>query len=276
MAYNLKPAKQEAVIRCLVEGTSVRATERITGVHRDTVLRLMVRVGSGCEALRDEYVRNLSCERIQLDEIWGFVGKKQKQVKDEDDERRVGDFWTFVAIDAETKLVPSYLVGKRDGETAQAFVNDLASRLYHRTQLSTDGLKAYLKSIDEAFGHNVDYAQIVKFYEAVPPGAGRYSPPKVMRTRKTIIIGHPDPEHISTSYIERQNLTMRMSMRRLTRLTNAFSKKVENLVAAVSLHFGYYNFVRRHMTLKTAPAVAAGVLAEPWTMSEFVEMALQA
>ena len=270
MANVLPVEKQEAVVRCLVDGVSVRATERIVGVHRDTILRLMVRIADGCQILHDRHVRDLDLRAVQVDEIWGFVHKKQRWVTKEDDASQCGDFWTFVAIDADTKIVPSYLVGKRDGATANAFMADLSGRLSRRVQISSDGLNAYVDAVERAFGGGVDYGQIVKFYEAEPIGAGRYSPPKVVDVERVIVEGHPDEADISTSYVERQNLTMRMNMRRLTRLTNAFSKKVENLRAAVALHFAYYNFVRIHQTLRVTPAMAAGVTPRVWTIGDLV------
>ena len=281
MANVLKREKQERVIAALVEGSSVRSTERMTGVHRDTIIRLMKRVGAGCEALMDTEFRDLGCRRIQVDELWGYVHKKQRHVRPEDDTSQVGDFWTFVAVDADSKLVPSFKVGKRDAATAQAFMQDLAARFSGRVQVSADALRAYVDAVDMAFGTDVDFGQIVKSYEAEPIGPGRYSPPKVIATEKRAVWGNPDPDHISTSFVERQNLTMRMSIRRLTRLTNAFSKRAENLQAAVALHFGHYNFVRTHRTLtknqgglRTTPAMAGGVVNRPWTVGELLEATL--
>lgn len=263
--------RRSQVIQCLVEGNSIRSTDRMTDAHRDTVMRLLVEVGAGCAQLSNESLRNLGCRRLQVDEIWSYVAKKQRKVAASDDPNRVGDMWTFVALDSDTKLVPAYLVGKRDRPTATAFLTDLADRLTNRVQLSSDGLRAYVDATESAFGADVDYGQIVKFYEAVPVGPGRYSPPRVTRTERSIIVGDPDQQHISTSMIERQNLTMRMSMRRFTRLTNAFSKKVENLRAAVALHFAHYNFVRVHRSLRVTPAMAAGVTDRVWSIEELVE-----
>lgn len=231
----------------------------------------MVRVGNGCADLLDRTMVNLDCERLEIDELWAFVGKKQRHVKAEDDKSRVGDTWTFVAVDAETKLVPSFLVGKRDAHSTHAFIADLASRLKNRVQISTDGLRAYVDAIGDVFAEaGVDYAQLVKTYEAEAVGPGRYSPPKVTATEKTPVFGAPVAELVSTSYVERQNLTVRMGVRRYTRLTNAFSKKLENHVAATALHFAHYNFVRRHQTLRVTPAMAAGVSATLWSVDDLL------
>lgn len=263
--------RRTQVVAALVEGNSIRSTERMTGIHRDTIMRLLVEVGTGCAALMDEKMRELPCRRVQVDEIWSYVGKKQRHLKPEDDRSRVGDQWTFVAIDAETKLVPSYLVGKRTAFDANIFMRDLSMRLANRVQLSSDAMDAYADAVERAFGADVDYGQAVKFYEAEPVGAGRYSPPRVVNVELSTIAGNPDAKHISTSYIERQNLTMRMSMRRFTRLTNGFSKKLENMKAAVSLHFAHYNFVRTHKSLRMTPAMAAGVEKGLWSLGELVE-----
>ena len=277
----LKKEKQQAVVGALVEGSSIRSTERMTGVHRDTIMRLMLRVGDGCEALMDSELRNLGCRRIQVDELWGFVQKKQRHVRANEDPNRVGDFRTFVAIDADSKLVPTFRLGKRDRRTAWDFMQDVASRVEGRVQISADALPAYIDAITVSFGKRADFGQIVKSYEAEPIGPGRYSPPKVISAERRVVRGNPDPDHISTSYIERLNLTTRMQVRRLTRLTNAFSKKPENLRAAIALHFAHYNFVRRHRTLTqrrgglhTTPAMAAEVTDRPWTISGLLDAAL--
>lgn len=243
----------------------------MTNTHRDTICRLLVEVGENCARIMDEQMRDLPCSRIQVDEIWSYVQKKQRCVTPEDDRNRVGDMWTFVAIDPDSKLVPAYRVGKRTRPHAVAFMNDLSERLANRVQLSSDALNTYVDAVERAFGADVDYGQAVKFYEAEPIGPGRYSPPRVVRADRAVISGRPDQRPISTSLVERQNLTMRMSMRRFTRLTNAFSKKVENLRAAVSLHFAYYNFVRMHKTLRMTPAMAAGVSDRLWSLEELVD-----
>lgn len=268
---NLKQDKQVAVIQCLVNGASVRATERITDVHRDTIMRLTVKAGKNCESLMDSNLRNLNCKSIQLDEIWGFVGKKQRRLTENDDQSEKGDFWTFVALDADTRLVPSYKIGKRNLETTVSFLTDLSARLANRVQLSSDAMPAYVDAIDRVFGANVDYAQIVKSYEAESIGEGRYSPPRVVSVSRRPRIGNPDIRHISTSYVERSNLLMRMSMRRLTRLTDAFSRKRENFEAAVALYFAHYNFCRIHKSLRTTPAMAAGITDRLWSLSELLE-----
>ncbi len=266
----LNLARRTQIINCLVEGNSTRSTERMTDTHRDTVMRLMVEVGTGCAKLMDEQMRGLACKRIQVDEIWSYVQKKQRQVTATDDKSRVGDQYTFVALDPDTKLVPVWRIGKRDLPTATAFLTDLSERLTNRVQLSSDALAAYVDATEQAFGADVDYGQAVKFYDADPAGPGRYSPPHVVYSERTAIVGKPEYAHISTSLVERQNLTMRMSMRRFTRLTNAFSKKVENLRAAVNLHFAHYNMVRVHSSLRCTPAMEAGVSRHVWSLAELV------
>jgi len=264
-----------ARINCLVEGNSIRSTERMTDTHRDTIMRLMVEVGSGCAALADKQMRNLECRRIQCDEIWTFCRMKQARIPRFTDRTKVGDQWTFVAIDPQTKLVPAYLVGKRTRDNAVAFMTDLSERLSNRVQISSDSLSSYVDAVERAFGADVDYGQIVKFYDAEPIGPGRYGPPRVTGAERTVIAGSPDQAHISTSHVERQNLTMRMSMRRFTRLTNAFSKKFDNLQAAVALHFAHYNLVRLHKTLRVTPAMAANVTDRLWSLEELVERTSQ-
>ena len=271
MTNNLSRDKQIAVVSALVERCSIRSTERMTGVNRDTVGTLLVRVGNGCSELLNDKMRDLDCNRLEIDELWAFVGKKQRHVTKNDDRARVGDTWTFVAVDAETKLVPSFLVGKRDAACTQAFISDVAARLKNRVQISTDGLRSYVDSIGKDFAETgVDYAQLHKTYEAEATGPGRYSPPKVIATEKTPVYGSPVEELVSTSYVERQELTVRMGARRYTRLTNAFSKKIENHVAATALHFAHYNFVRRHQTLRVSPAMDAGVSATLWDVDDLL------
>lgn len=271
MANVLNTDKQIAIIGALTEGSSIRSIERMTGVHRDTIMRLGVRVGERCARLMDGKMRDLPCTRLEMDEIWGFVGKKERNVRI-DEPAPVGNVWTFCAIDADTKLVPAFKVGDRGIATARAFVQDVASRMRARVQISTDGLRAYVEAIEGAFGSEVDYAQIVKTYghEEVSDNR-RYSAPEFVSCEKKVITGNPDERLISTSYVERLNATTRLHMRRLTRLTLAFSKKRENFEAAVALHFAYYNFVKRHNTLRCTPAMAAGVEQGFWTVGDLLE-----
>jgi IS1 family transposase len=244
-------------------------------VSRETVLSLLVRVGEGCAKVLDAMMRNLSCERLELDEVWAFVGKKQRHVRAEDSVD-VGDTWTYVAIDADTKLIPSFLVGKRDATNTSTFVADLASRLRGRPQITTDGLALYINAVQHAFGCEVDYGQVIKSYEAEPVGAGRYSPPKVTSIEKAVVLGRPDVDTLSTSYVERHNLDMRMQIRRMTRLTNAFSKTLRNHRAATALHMAHYNLARIHGSLRTTPAMAAGVTSTVWSMDDLLDAALHA
>jgi IS1 family transposase len=271
MANVLSTDRQIGIIGALCEGSSIRSIERITGVHRDTIMRLGAKVGEGCTALMDATMRDLSCTRLEMDEIWGFIGKKGKRVRPSDDPG-MGDVWTFCAIDSDTKLVPAFKVGKRDQATAHAFVGDIAGRMKNRVQISTDGLMAYVGAIEASFGADVDYAQIVKTYGHVEISDNRrYSAPEFVSSEKKVITGRPDYDLISTSYVERLNATTRLHMRRLTRLTLAFSKKLENFEAAVGLHFAYYNFVKRHNTLRCTPAMAAGVVSSFWSVADLVE-----
>jgi len=273
--------KQERVrvIAALVEGNSIRATVRMTGIAKNTVAKLLADIGKACEECHDRIMVNLPCKRVQVDEIWSFCYAKQKNVPEAlKGQFGYGDVWTWVAIDADTKLVPSWLVGLRDAEWANAFMCDVAARLKHRIQLTSDGLKAYLNAVEEAFGGDIDYATLVKLYgpekrEAQEPvAAHKYSPGHVTGCQLAVIQGNPDTRHISTSYVERQNLTMRMQMRRFTRLTNGFSKKVENLGYAVALHFMHYNFCRIHQTLRVTPAMAAGVSDHVWELDELIDL----
>ena len=275
MANVLKTEKQIAVISALAEGSSIRSIERMTGINRNTIMNLGVRIGKGCAKLLDEKMRNLTCENLQFDELWGFIGKKQKHLTETDDLTK-GDVWTFCAIDADTKLIPSFRVGKRDAVTTQAFVKDASSRIITRPQISTDGMGRYAEAIELAFGAEVDYGQIVKNYghdQGSHHHERRYSAPEVVFAEKKRICGKPIADLISTSYIERANGTTRQHMRRLTRLTYAFSKKLENFEAAVALHFAYYNLVRTHGTLKMTPAMAADVETSFWSVGDLVEAA---
>jgi len=276
MANNLKPEKQALVIRCLVDGMSVRGAERVTGIHRDTILRLMVRVGTGCDRLMDGLFHGLSCERVQVDEIWGFIKKKARHLTPNDDPAQVGDLWTFVAIDADSKLVPCYRTGKRDLPTATAFLQDLASRVSGRVQLSSDALRVYVDASERAFGSRVDYSQIVKSYEAEPIGPGRYSPPRVVSIERNRVSGNPDMKHASTSFVERSNLSMRMGLRRLTRLTNAHSKTAANFRVSLGLWFGYYNLARSHQAIRCAPAMMAGITSSLWSIEKLIGEAIAA
>jgi IS1 family transposase len=262
----LSAEKQATVIGALAEGSSIRSIERMTGVHRDTIMRLGVRVGKGCAAVLDQKMRNLTCEHIQIDELWGFIGKKEKHVR-KDENPQLGDVWTYCAIDSDTKLVPSFKVGKRTHESTRAFVDDLASRLKNRVQLSSDSMSQYVTAVEQSFGAGVDYAQIVKVFDGDSMDA------KVIRMDKTAYAGRPDMDLASTSHVERLNGTTRQHMRRLTRLTYAFSKKFENFEAAVALHFAYYNFVKRHNAIRSTPAMAAGIERDFWTVRDLVEAA---
>jgi IS1 family transposase len=272
MANVLSIEKQTAIIAALAEGSSIRSIERITGVHRDTIMRLGVRVGQGCELLLDSKMQDLSCNYLQFDEVWGFIGKKERHVS-VDDDPELGDVWTFCAIDSETKLVPSFLCGKRNHVTANAFVHDVASRMRNRVQISTDALRAYVEAIEQSFGANVDYGQIVKVYvhdDSQHPDR-KYSAPHFASAIRRPIAGNPEMELVSTSHVERLNATTRLHVKRLSRLTLAFSKKLENFKAAVALHFAYYNLVRRHATLRCTPAMAAGIEKDFWTVGDLVE-----
>lgn len=255
----------------LIEGNSLRAASRLADVSINTVTKLLVDVGSACADYQDRTLRNLRCKRIQCDEIWAFVYAKEKNVPDE--KRRqfgYGDVWTWTALDADTKLVPSFMIGNRDAQTARIFIDDLASRLASRVQLTTDGLKVYLTAVENSFGADIDYAILIKTYESSQEET-RYSPAVCTSCERQKIMGDPDPKHISTSYVERQNLTMRMAMRRFTRLTNAFSKKVENHAYQVALHFMHYNFCRIHTTLRVTPAMQAGVSDHVWSIEEMLQ-----
>ena len=270
----LPTEKQVQIIAALAECNSIRSIERQTGVHRDTIMRLGVRVGEGCQMLLDAKMRKLTCVRVEIDELWGFVQKKQKNVKLEDDPMRNGDVWTFLAIDPQTKIIPSFLVGKRDLYHAQYFLEDLAARLTNRIQLSSDAMNAYPEAVERAFGCEIDYGQIVKAYEFPEPEAARkYSPSKFVSATKTPIYGKPLAETICTSYIDRSNLTLRNHCKRLARLTLAFSKKIENFKAAIALNLAYYNFVKTHGTLRCTPAMEAGVERTALTINDLLDAA---
>jgi len=262
------------LLHLLCEGSSIRAVTRLTGASKNTVIKLAVEAGQAAAWYQDRVFRNLTCKRIQVDEIWGFVGAKAKNAKPElKIAGEQGDAWLWVATDADTKLVPSWLVGGRDSDYAIAFMDDLASRLTNRVQLTSDGHRAYLDAVEGAFGADIDYAQLVKLYGEAPESMkGRYSPAECVGCRKAPVTGQPDPKHISTSFAERNNLNIRMHSRRMTRLTNAFSKKMENHAHAMALHFLYYNFVRIHKTLRTSPAMAASVTKRLWEMSDIVDV----
>jgi len=272
MANILKTEKKAMAVSMLAEGNSIRSIERITGIHRDTIMRLGLRVGEACQKIMDSKMRDLTCKQIECDEIWGFIGAKRKNAE------RVGaygDVWTFIALDADTKLIPSFIVGKRDTYHARAFMEDLAGRMANRIQVSTDSLKAYPDAIERGFGTEVDHGQIVKTYSMSILGNAaasvRYSPVEIVKVERTIVSGMPDVNRITTSHVDSQNLTLRMHCRRLTRLTNAYSKKFENFQAAVALNFAYYNFCKTHNSLRMTPAQAAGVENSAWTVAELIE-----
>jgi IS1 family transposase len=269
----LDPEARAKILHLICEGMSIRAVTRLTGASKNTVTKLVVDAGRACAAYQDRVLRNLPCKRVQLDEIWNFVYAKNDNLRyaqaAPDD---AGDVWTWTAICADTKLLCTYLIGGRDTDSAIAFVDDLKERLANRVQVTSDGHRPYLTAVDVVFGNDVDYAMLVKLYGADPVAEKRYSPAKCIGARRQAVTGDPDPKHISTSFAERQNLTMRMHMRRFTRLTNAFSKKVENHAYAVALHGMYYNFVRIHQTLKVTPAMAAGITDRLWEMSDLVDV----
>jgi IS1 family transposase len=271
----LDPAKQAQVVAALVEGNSIRATVRMTGVAKNTVAKLLVELGARCSEYMNKNLVNLPCKRVQVDEIWSFVAAKAKNVTPATTAREAaaGDVWTWVAMDADTKLVCSWLVGGRGSWEAIQFINDLKERLANRIQLTSDGHNVYLYAVIDGFAGKIDYAMLVKHYaSSTGEGEKRYSPAECTGCEKKVIAGKPDPKHISTSYIERQNLTMRMQMRRFTRLTNAFSKKLENHVASIALHYMHYNFCRVHQTLRITPAMAAGVTDHVWNLRDLISL----
>jgi IS1 family transposase len=274
----LDVAKRAQILSCLVEGNSIRSTVRMTGAAKNTVVKLLAEVGKACAEYQDKALRNLPCKNIQCDEIWSFCYSKEKNVPAElKGTYGYGDVWTWTAICADTKLIPCWLVANRSVDAATIFMEDLASRLKNRVQLTTDGHKAYLQATENAFGGNIDYAMLVKVYgnenDSQDKSARKYSPPKCTDIKKVLISGNPNGRLVSTSFAERQNLNMRMSMRRFTRLTNAFSKKVDNLEAAVALHFMYYNFCQIHKSLRVTPAMEAGIADHVWSLEEIVKLA---
>lgn len=270
----LTPQTRSRILHLLCEGQSIRSITRLMGVSKNTVAKLLSDAGAVCAEYQDQALRNLTSRRVQVDEIWSFTYAKQKNVASaKSAPEGAGDTWTWTAIDADTKLVMSWLVGSRDSDYAMGFMDDLAKRLANRVQLTSDGHRAYLEAVEGAFGGDIDYAMLVKIYGNSPESAkGRYSPAECTGSKKVRVEGSPDPKHVSTSFAERQNLTMRMHMRRFTRLTNAFSKKVEAHANAVALHFMYYNFVRIHQSLRVTPAMAAGVTDKLWEISDIVSL----
>lgn len=261
------------ILHLLVEGSSIRAITRLTGASKNTVIKLLEDAGRACAAYHDRVVRNLQSKRVQVDEIWSFVYAKNANVRTaKSAPAEAGDAWTWTAIDADSKLLISWLVSGRDATSAEFFLTDVRSRLTNRVQLTSDGHRPYLQAVDAAFGDDVDFAMLVKHYGTAPEGERRYSPAICLGATKRRVTGNPDPRYVSTSYAERQNLTMRMHMRRFTRLTNGFSKKLKNHTAAVALHTMFYNFIRIHQTLKMTPAMAAGVTDRLWEMSDLVQM----
>lgn len=269
----LSTEERARIVHLLCEGNSIRAVARLTGASKNTVSKLLADAGRACAAYHDEHVRNVKSQRVQVDEIWSFTYAKAKNVKTaKAAPEGAGDTWTWTAIDADSKLIVSYLVGGRDAEYACEFMQDVASRLANRVQLTSDGHGPYLGAVEDAFGDDVDFATLIKIYGTAPEGQRRYSPAICKGARKERVTGNPDRAHVSTSYVERQNLTMRMHMRRFTRLTNGFSKKIENHAYAVALHMTYYNFVRIHSKLRVSPAMAAGVADRLWEVADIVKL----
>lgn len=269
----LSTAKRAAIVRALCEGCSIRATVRMTGASKNTITKLIVELGEACAAYQDQTIRNINSKRVQADEIWSFVYARRDNVPE--DKKGVfgfGDVWTWTAIDADTKLMLSWFVGRRDAESAYTIMQDVASRLANRVQLTTDGLKVYLDAVDSAFNGEIDYATIHKIYGTDPNAEKRYAPPICLSCETKTVMGNPDAGHVSTSYVERANLSMRMGMRRFTRLTNAFSKKVENHTAMLSLYFMFYNFARVHQTLRVTPAMEARIADHVWSVEEIVAL----
>jgi IS1 family transposase len=273
MSNKLPLAKRVQILSMLVEGSSMRSISRVADVSINTVSKLLADAGEACIAHHDEAVRNVKAKRVQCDETWSFCYAKKKNVATaKAAPEEAGDLWTWTALDADNKLIVSYWVGNRDADTAKDFMQDVADRLANRVQLTTDALKSYLDAVEDAFGGDIDYAKLVKLYGETTAGAGRYSPAECTGTKKERMMGAPDPAHISTSYVERQNLSMRMGMRRFTRLTNAFSKKAEPHLHMVALYFTHYNFARIHKTLKASPAMAAGISKTLWSVEDIVKL----
>lgn len=269
----LSKEKRAAVLHSLAEGCSMRATSRLTNTAFNSVVRLLIQAGKACTEYQDKVFVNLPCKRVQCDEIWSFVGAKEKTCTPEMKAKGKGDVWTWTALCSDTKLVPCWFVGTRDASAAYHFMHDLAPRLRYRVQLTTDGHKAYLNAVEDAFGAEIDYGMLIKLYGATADGVEvRYSPAQCIGSRKTVVTGKPDFSHISTSHTERHNLTIRMQNRRFTRLTNAFSKKLENLEHSVALYMMHYNFCRIHKTLRVTPAMEAGIADHVWTMEEVVDL----
>lgn len=268
----LNPATRVQIVNCLIEGCSIRTTVRMTGASKNTIVKLLADLGCASAAYHNRYVRNLRVRRLQADEIWCFVGAKAKNVRAEKKLEGWGDIWTWVGLDADTKLVVSYLVGGRDGGWAKEFMDDCASRIKNRVQITTDGHRAYLDAVENAFGADIDYAQLQKIYGAPSDNDTRYSPATCIGCDMKVVSGNPDPRYVSTSFVERQNLTMRMQMRRYTRLTNAFSKKVDNHRHMVALRYMHYNFCRAHQTLRCTPAMEAGLTDHVWSIEELCSL----
>ena len=272
MANHLPIEKKTLILSLLSEGNSIRSTERMSGVHRDTIMRLMVSVGNQCARFLDQEMKTLTVNKLHVDEVWSYVGKHQRRITPQESDKYIGDQYVFVAMDTDTKLIPLFRLGKRDGRTARSFMYELSTRIATRFQLSTDAFKPYRDTVDRIWGNEIDYGQVVKSYvQTAEENERRYSPPRIIRTTKEVISGNPKWDDISTSHIERQNLTIRMHMRRLTRLTNAYSKKWENLKAALTLHFWQYNYARVHESLRVTPAMEHGLTNRIWTWYDLLK-----
>ena len=269
----LTTGKRAQILNMMVEGVSIRSVSRLTGASKNTIVKLLADAGKACSEYQDRTFRELACKRLQLDEIWSFVYAKEKNVASAKSAPEIaGDVWTWTALDADTKLIASWMVGDRSGDTAKLFVADLASRLANRVQITSDGHRAYVEAVEAAFGDDVDFAQLVKIYGQTAEGQKRYSPPECVGCEQHKVTGKPDEKYVSTSFVERQNLNIRMGLRRFTRLTNAFSKKIENHVHGLAIYFMHYNFVRIHQTLRVTPAMASGVSKTLWSMEDIVRV----